>query len=61
MFSIGKEQIESIKTNGLERKLLLKGGLDMPEDIVVDEVGRTFYFSDSQKGIFPFCKLGRTK
>ena len=57
MFSIGKEQIESIKTNGLERKLLLKGGLDMPEDIVVDEVGRTFYFSDSQKGIISFYKI----
>ncbi len=45
--------IESIPTKGVSggREVHLSSGLDVPEDIVIDQASRNFYFSDSGKGI----------
>ena len=52
LFSKQGEAVESIRSTGTNRQMLLNNGLGVPEDIVVDDVSRNFYFSDS--------KLGRT-
>ena len=44
------EQIESVSGSGGDRQLVLNHGLDMPEDIVVDEASRNLYFTDAIKG-----------
>ena len=41
---LGKETIESVKTDGRGRRVVLSTGLGMPEDLVVDETSRNIYF-----------------
>ena len=41
---LGKEMIESVKTDGHGRRVVLSSGLGMPEDLVVDEASRNIYF-----------------
>ena len=41
---LGKETIESVKTDSSGRRVLLSTGLGMPEDLVVDETSRNIYF-----------------
>jgi hypothetical protein len=41
---LGKESIESVKTDGRGRRVVLNSGLGMPEDLVVDETSRNIYF-----------------
>jgi len=54
---LNRERIESVRSNGRDRRMLLETGLDMPEDIVIDEAGRNFYFSDSTRGHIVVCTL----
>ncbi len=41
---LGKETIESVTTDGHNRRVVLSTGLGMPEDLVVDETSRNIYF-----------------
>ncbi len=44
---LGKETIESVTTDGHNRRVVLSTGLGMPEDLVVDETSRNIYFRSS--------------
>ena len=46
-----QEQIESVSSEGSGGvKVHLSSGLDIPEDITIDQASRNIYFSDSGKG-----------
>ena len=51
LFSKKGELVESISSSGSGRRVLLDNGLGVPEDIVIDDISRNFYFSDSQLGM----------
>ena len=53
----GQESIISASSLGGEHKLLVNRGLDMPEDLVVDEVSRNLYFTDSIAKCIGVCSL----
>jgi len=53
----GKEMIVSGRKDGMDKKDVVTKGLDMPEDIAVDEISRNIYFTDSHKKHVAVCKL----
>jgi len=53
----GKETIVSARLDGADQKAVVTSGLDMPEDLVVDEVNRNVYFSDSIANHVAVCGL----
>ena len=57
----GQESILSSKAMGGDVRQLVNRGLDMPEDLVVDEVGRNLYFTDSIAKCIGVCSLDPTR
>jgi len=53
----GKEIVHSSRMDGTDRKELVTSGLDMPEDLVVDEVSRNLYFTDSIAKHIGVCSI----
>ena len=53
----GRETIVSSQLDGSTMKTLVTSGLDMPEDLVVDEVNRNIYFTDSIAKHIGVCSL----
>ena len=57
----GQESILSSKAMGGDVRRLVNRGLDMPEDLVVDEVSRNLYFTDSIAKCIGVCSLDATR
>ena len=57
----GQESILSSKAMGGDVKQLVNRGLDMPEDLVVDEVSRNLYFTDSIAKCIGVCSLDASR
>ena len=57
----GQESILSSKAMGGDVRTLVNRGLDMPEDLVVDEVSRNLYFTDSVAKCIGVCSLDATR
>ena len=57
----GQESILSSKVMGGDVRTLVNRGLDMPEDLVVDEVSRNLYFTDSIAKCIGVCSLDATR
>jgi len=53
----GRERLVSIRLDGSSPQSIITNGLDMPEDIVVDEVNRNVYFTDSVRKHVAVCSL----
>jgi len=53
----GKETLLSAGLNGSAITKLVTNGLDMPEDLVVDEINRNLYFTDSVRKHLAVCPL----
>merc|ERR1719234_1853216 len=53
----GQESILSSKGMGGDVRQLVNRGLDMPEDLVVDEISRNLYFTDSIAKCIGVCSL----
>jgi len=53
----GREALLSVNFDGSEGSLLITSGLVMPEDLVVDEVNRNVYFTDSNRKHLAVCSL----
>merc|ERR1712142_1179703 len=53
----GRERLVSTRLDGSTPQSLITNGLDMPEDIVVDEVNRNVYFTDSVRKHVAVCSL----
>jgi len=53
----GKETIVSASFDGSTSNTLVTNGLDMPEDLVVDEINRNIYFTDSERKHLAVCAI----
>eukprot|EP00091_Calanus_sinicus_P014780 TRINITY_DN32466_c0_g1_i1.p1 TRINITY_DN32466_c0_g1~~TRINITY_DN32466_c0_g1_i1.p1 ORF type:complete len:166 (+),score=59.09 TRINITY_DN32466_c0_g1_i1:2-499(+) len=53
----GKETLVSAGLDGSGVVNLVTNGLDMPEDLVVDEINRNIYFTDSVRKHLAVCSL----
>ena len=53
----GKETLLSAGLDGSGTKDLVTNGLDMPEDLVVDEINRNIYFTDSVRKHLTVCSI----
>jgi hypothetical protein len=53
----GKETLVSAGLDGTGTTDLITNGLDMPEDLVVDEINRNIYFTDSVRNHLAVCSL----
>eukprot|EP00091_Calanus_sinicus_P000104 TRINITY_DN1002_c0_g1_i6.p1 TRINITY_DN1002_c0_g1~~TRINITY_DN1002_c0_g1_i6.p1 ORF type:complete len:697 (+),score=252.54 TRINITY_DN1002_c0_g1_i6:520-2610(+) len=53
----GKETLLSAGLDGSGTTELVTNGLDMPEDLVVDEINRNIYFTDSVRKHLAVCSL----
>merc|ERR550519_2675709 len=49
--------IVSARPGGVDKHAVVTSGLDMPEDIVIDEVSRNIYFTDSGLKHVAVCRL----
>jgi len=53
----GKETLVSTYYNGTNGVKLVTNGLDMPEDLAVDEINRNIYFTDSVRKHLAVCAI----
>jgi len=53
----GKERLVATRLDGSTPQDIITNGLDMPEDLVVDEVNRNVYFTDSVRRHVAVCSL----
>merc|ERR1719228_1668572 len=53
----GRETIVSASFDGRNPSNLVTNGLDMPEDLVVDEINRNIYFTDSERNHVAVCAI----
>jgi len=54
----GKETIMSKKINSYEPEHLVVKGLDMPEQLAIDEYNKNLYFTESHLGLLGVCSTG---
>ena len=57
----GRETIHSSLLDGGDRRQLVTSGLDMPEDLVIDETNRNLYFTDSIARRIGVCSLDSSR
>lgn len=53
----GHQSIVSSKLDGSDAKIVANGSFKMPEDVVIDTLGRNFYYTDSGKKLVGVCSI----